>query len=313
MTQTPIASQRHVGTIGVDVFFVLSGFIVTRSALTPSGGGEFLRRRWERVAPAYWISSAPWMVVALIEGKAIWPALFTTLTFWPAGVSGWIWPFNGVGWTLSFEMLFYLAVAAVVGTGRRGLVVAAMLLAGCWYLQHLRVAPVFNFLGSPLIAEFLAGVTIAVWWRNLRPLAGAAALALGAAAIVLWTVLGCGWVHDAPTIVAGGLGWFRVLMFGLPAAALVWGALQHEDLFGGRWARPFVKLGDASYSLYLTHSAVLEAVAWCSTALHIAPLTAAGLGLALSVPVALLAYRFVEQPLLRFLRQPKKLVLAPAE
>jgi len=148
-----------------------------------------------------------------------------------------------VAWTLCYEALFYVAATFVLADRRwlypvLGLFVVAMALR-----QH---GAVFQFLGNPLILEFLFGVAIAYAPAFQHARWG---IPLGAALLV-----GAGFFDLAPfgnslEYLRGEEAFQRIVVFGLPAALIVWGAMQ----FKGResfWTRQ----GDASYALYLTHA-----------------------------------------------------------
>jgi peptidoglycan/LPS O-acetylase OafA/YrhL len=87
---------------------------------------------------------------------------------------------------------------------------------------------------------------------------------------------------------------WRLFICGAPAVALVWGALQFESVMGVRPWSPMVYLGDASYSVYLSHKLAI---------LLFQPLLPGWLVAVFCLPVGIAVYRFLEQPLLRFLRQ----------
>ena len=120
----PLLTFR-IGWIGVDLFFVISGFVITRSALAmwrsdPKG---FVRRYWahrlSRIVPLYVLTCALWIALFLPDFFDQTPTacewqigahLTFTHTFWPFTYSA----IDGVNWTLGIEMQFYLLVAALV-------------------------------------------------------------------------------------------------------------------------------------------------------------------------------------------------------
>src|SRR5437899_691534 len=99
----------NVGTFGVDVFFVLSGFIIAKTAVgkTP---GEFLWLRLTRVVPYYWLLTAAFLPFAGHAAGFTWGSLLATFTFYPElGL-----PVPAVAWTLFSEILFGLPAACLV-------------------------------------------------------------------------------------------------------------------------------------------------------------------------------------------------------
>jgi exopolysaccharide production protein ExoZ len=148
-----------------------------------------------------------------------------------------------VAWTLCYEALFYVAATFVLADRRWLYPVLGLFVAALALRQH---GAVFQFLGNPLILEFLFGVAIA-HAPAFQPARWG--IPLGATLLI-----GAGFFDLAPLgnsldYLRGEEAFQRVAVFGLPAALIVWGAMQ----FKGResvWTRQ----GDASYALYLTHA-----------------------------------------------------------
>lgn len=290
----PVVSE--IGSFGVDVFFVLSGFIIARTAVgkTP---GEFLRLRLTRVVPIYWLMTAAFLPFLVQAGKFTWTPLVSTLAFYPQLGE----PYLKVGWTLCFEMLFYFATAWTLYRPRLFAPLALAAFAVCWILRE-RVGGPFQFFGNPLILEFLAGVLIArVNYRSR--LVGAVAAAAAVASLTVVALKGIGAVNDLPHLLSGELALQRVVLMGAPAACLVFAALQIEVKRG-----PLSYLGDASYSLYLVHPVVVAAMMLLVPALPgdlFTPLV-----FALSVGASLAVYAYFERPLIAAFRR-RSFILKP--
>jgi exopolysaccharide production protein ExoZ len=297
---------RICGVFGVDVFFVLSGFIITRTAFGPEPmqPGAFAWRRFSRIAPLFWLMSVP-LILQQATGPGVdWEQLRVTATFWPAIGGRLVAPQLGVGWTLCYEMLFYAAATALLFVrGRRFSWVAALFAAywAIWVARSFIGWSPLAFLGNGMILEFLGGVMIArLQGDQLRPLAGALVLAFGLAA----------WLAAAPVV--DGWRWFdasigradqlRGMLYGVPATAIVWGAIQLEPLAKGAFAKPFVRLGDASYSIYLVHVLVLNMLDGRARVIGNGDLLVLA-DTGLSTLAGLAIYRMVERPLLHGLRR----------
>lgn len=233
--------DRGFGAAGVDLFFVISGFIMANVAKNRSAL-EFLRDRLWRIYPIWWIAVLPWIFM-VPRGPT---SIVSSLTLWPIYAGGYYVPVLKVGWTLSFELLFYLGMTLAILRGA-----AVPLLAyGLFLVAALATSsPLMHFAGSPMTLEFLMGVVIAGLPRRaalgLLVPAGIAMLALTSPAIgdVDSTL------HPLPAL-------WRALLWGCPAALVVWGALSLEPLFEGRVFDLPVAVGDASYSIYLFHPLV---------------------------------------------------------
>lgn len=244
----PVGLEGY-GAFGVDLFFVISGFIMA----TVAGGrsaGDFLRDRLWRIYPIWWIAVLPWLLM-LSPGLG---SVASSLSLWPIFADGFHVPVLTVGWTLSFELLFYLGMTVALGVGvRLPLLAYALCLVGA-----LMTSSAFlDFVGSPMALEFLAGVIVAKLPR--RSVFGTFVL-VGIALLIL-TSPTTGSARAA--LVAESAIW-RAVEWGVPAALIVWGAVSLAGVFDNRLFDPFVAMGDASYSIYLFHSLIAYGldIAW---------------------------------------------------
>lgn len=252
--------SRAVGAAGVDIFFVISGAIMYLTALARGTNAiVFVRRRFLRIAPIYYLVTLAWFAIApLVDVKtATTHSLLTTFTFWPAWGKLEV-PALAAGWTLCFEMLFYAGVGAVLWRPRLVWVLAAVI-AVAWIVRVLTQWSAVQFLGSPMILEFLFGVGLAAIWRRAKegsPWWFGAVLALSGAALVFAGALPLPMVSPLSTL-QGSVAVWRVIVWGVPSAMIVAGALALTPYLRGRWMAWPVFLGDASYAIYLTHYPVI--------------------------------------------------------
>lgn len=280
-----------MGRAGVDIFFVLSGVVIT---LTAPGltAAQFAWRRVRRIMPIYLVLCVPAFLIAAKTGFG-WREIVATLFLWPA-TDVLTEPLIPVAWTLCFEMLFY-AAAALVLLGRGWLYALLALYAIAFVLRPY--GPVFQFLGNPMIVEFLFGVVIArlPMWRP-----AAWGLPFGFAALALAGVL-----HIAPTggtmqFLSGEEGVQRVIVYGLPSALIVYGTMQIK-VQESVWTY----LGDASYTLYLVHTFAVSALLTLWMAVPLQSDVVVVLTMAASVALAWRVHELVEKPLLNAL--PRRL------
>jgi peptidoglycan/LPS O-acetylase OafA/YrhL len=107
---------------GVDLFFVISGFIMVASSeklfAAPKGNVTFLARRFARIIPLYWIFATLYIVLKFLAGSdghpfPNWPDIVASYAFWPSDTfgDGHPRPFYTLGWTLNYEMFFYILFA----------------------------------------------------------------------------------------------------------------------------------------------------------------------------------------------------------
>lgn len=265
-------SVTRLGAAGVDLFFVISGFIMATIA-KPSPGRFLFDRAW-RIFPLWLIAVTPWILINHSTG----PELISSLTLWPV-YKHFTPPALALGWSLSFELLFYAAIALAMMTRP---IVPLALFAATLLGKALTGWSIFNYLGNPMIFEFLAGVLIARLPRDSRfaiPLLAVSVIGFAIAPLAL---------YRADVAVDAAVSGWRALCWGFPAALLVYSALCSARLFNKRVFDPFVTLGDASYSIYLFHRSAI--------ALMTLPLP---IEFALSIGAGLAMWRLVERPLLR--------------
>ncbi len=294
-------SKFAIGAAGVDIFFVISGFIMATLVLAEDAQpSEFLARRLIRIAPLYWLATLAVLAVAWVKPGFFYNLdtsignLLLSLAFVPHSATGQLSaPTLWQGWTLEYEMFFYLlcAIALVLPLRRRlfWLCATLTLLVGVGFAtspEH----PVAKVFTGQLLLEFSGGVVLGAAWRAgamPRAWVGGAMLCLGVALFGL---------QQASIISGFGL---RVIDWGVPALLIVAGALSLEA--GGRvpqFAAGRIA-GDASYALYLTHGFVVSPFIWffptAPIELRILACTAGAMALSLAV------HLWLERPLNRML------------
>ena len=305
LTEDQIGFGAGAGEWGVDIFFVISGFIMYRAAIVSDvAPGRFLLNRVIRIVPLYWtltllVAGAAYLAPAVFSSTRFDPLhLLASLLFlpWPNPAYSGYWPVLIPGWTLNFEIFFYgiVAVALLLPARCRLLGASLIMCLAFIALSHARPTGPLSFYTNDIVLEFVFGLLIG-WIADRRkpgPFVGAALIIISVSA-VLW--------H-------GHLeGWPRSLAYGVPALLLVFGSLQFEA-----WARrhpvtPMRYLGDISYSLYLTHVIALPAVTalfskWAGPKLP-AIWAYPALALAASIAVAMVSYALMERPLTQRLRR----------
>ncbi len=296
------------GGSGVDIFFVISGFVMVVSTANRkpnlAAAKTFLLRRLERIAPMYWLVTTVKIALLVaapalaLNGLGGWHHVVSSFLFWPSlSAEHTFEPVVVVGWTLNFEMLFYLLFAGALAARWRPLIALAPLLAlvPLLYFVPLRwllLVPVpLGFYISSVLWEFLYGMALgaAVMWVRRLPWGWGAVLVFGGFAVLL--------LHAAPP-----MNYWRGLFWGLPALAIVAGAVSMEHRWGGRSPHWALEIGDASYSIYLVHTLTLPAIGMLLVRWrHGWP---GEIAVALAVTVLLsalcgeLVYRAVERPIL---------------
>ncbi len=310
----PFGQVFDFGFLGVDYFFVLSGFIILyahwKDIGRPERVGHFAWRRVRRVYPAYLLMAALTLGMLLANPELGYAELrepahiVLSLLLLPTETA----PAVLVAWSLQHEVLFYALFALLIW---RPAVGACAL--GAWFMASgtigLWMPFPLSFVAMPYHLHFLFGMLGAVLLVRTTLPFPRVLLGLGLAGIATLAVLS-GAVLDAGNVDARR-GVLLVPM-GLASLLVVLGSVEAERQ--GLIRLPAISglLGDASYALYLVHVPVI--VAGGKLAARVAPgAQPETLALALyaaSVGIALLFYRFAEQPMLRALA-PGRVSAAP--
>ena len=293
-----------VGASGVDLFFIISGFIMWSStAQRPGDVGGFWTARVIRIVPLYWIYTSLYLIWYAynneISAAFSYSEIIESLLFIPfrSSFDGSSLPILQAGWTLNNEALFYL----IFGLGLlvrwpawrfAGVCGVLVLLCLCRPFIDKSNAIAFHFT-SPLFLEFATGMAIAILVSSRRfripPWAGAA-LAL-AGAVCLWFA-----TSRLPTAP-------RTIIFGIPAALILLGMVVLEPALDGRRFPPLKLLGDASYSIYLSHVLVLSILTSALAGWGAITPAGAAVFIAIATGCGLLSYRLLERPLLDLMRR----------
>ncbi|WP_440657858.1 acyltransferase family protein [Ensifer adhaerens] len=289
-----------IGAAGVDVFFVISGFIMwVISERRPVSPLAFLRDRIQRIAPIYWLATAVMViggVVGLFPNLVLSNAhVLSSLLFIPmrSPSSGEIWPVLVQGWTLNYEMFFYavFALTLLLPRSRRLPAIAGSFSA----LVAIGFAvdsdnALFVTYTRPIILEFVAGMIVAELWLRGRVPGAMSGLMLFAGAFSGFAAVA---VLHLP---------FDEFILGPLAVMLVLGTLALEAQGWFRPSRLPMMLGDASYSIYLWHTFAISVVVKACGMMGIGLLTSALLAVIAGTALGVFAYLLIEKPLATRLR-----------
>jgi exopolysaccharide production protein ExoZ len=272
----------RLGGSGVDLFFIISGFTMVYSSQNMFGSAKsaytFITRRFIRIFPAYWAAT---IILILLLGLPDYLYLIRSLFLVTLPEL----PMLAPGWTLSFELCFYLIFAMFIflPMARAVFAIVSVLLLLVFVGQ---LVPSVGLYASPLVLEFGLGSLIGLaFCKGARVGKWPAMLLLLAGLVGLAASVSLGELADK--------SWLRQIWWGLPSAciviALVFGPeiklLQHNI---------FQELGDASYSIYVAHWIIVRGF---HSAPHHRPAT-----FLMSIFAGVGFYYVFEKPVLQFLR-----------
>ncbi len=297
---------RHASA-GVDLFFIISGFVMTTLAAgrytSPGAGLNFLMKRVWRVVPLYWLFTTT-VVVLMAVAPSIINSTYAEQSY---ALSYFLvphaqMPLLSVGWTLEHEAYFYLVFAAFLAIVperfvSHGLTAWAALigLASLWH--DTDATPVHILVTSPLTIEFIAGALIGLHWRRIPPPLAVPLLAAGVGMYVCAATL-------LPTTGLETLNeWHRVAIFGSCMLLVFTGLVSLEGF--DRLSVPawLTRLGDSSYSIYLSHMFVIAVVGrawawWVPVSGSVSHLIFVAATVLACCVVGNAVHRWVERPLL---------------
>jgi exopolysaccharide production protein ExoZ len=243
--------QLAFGSIGVDIFFALSGFVMIISTgklrLQSNAASVFLKRRIVRIVPMYWLFTG----LQVLRDRAVGQhhavkEVISSLLFVPCRFSQTpqivYFPICTVGWTLNYEAFFYICFALCLWMRKSVFwlvpVFAVLSIIGFHRPeQSIGALSIFNY----RLLLFIGGMVIAKLYakgRLLHPIAALFVSCLCAAMVFVW--------HDDTY-------WMHMIIWAPAALAVTYAFLSFEPLFSSHRAPLLQLLGDASYSIYLSH------------------------------------------------------------
>jgi exopolysaccharide production protein ExoZ len=322
LPETAITTALHdKGYSGVDLFFVISGFIMvyttSRNKVSASG---FLLNRTRRIVPLYYLTTFFVFLIAITVPSVFQStssdldALLKSLAFVPFEKSpGRIYPLYYLGWTLNYEMFFYLIFALSLSIWyEMRVVLCATMIVGLAIFGFYVDRPgnvILYFYSQPIMLDFAVGMIIAVFRDQIStamhriPVLPWLTLSLG----VVGLLTASSFLPSAPSLYAPPTNTF--LTFGLPAALIVMAAIGFGDVKarGQPW-QCFQQIGDASYSIYLTHFFVVAALIAFANHVQVSPTLRIMLALAaipLTAIVGIGFYRFFERPIISLITRSR--------
>jgi peptidoglycan/LPS O-acetylase OafA/YrhL len=310
------------GASGLDIFFVISGFIVSlvaaraadrKNASGPSAARHFLSRRITRIFPLYWILTIVVVLVRELGGhKIVWhsvswlPTLFLLPSpHYPLGM-----PLLSLGWSLVFEFYFYLVLAVFLFWTPRFVVrntsvfLCGMVAVGA-IIGFRR--PLLILWMNPMLLEFVFGCLIGLLFAGRRSAGISASMSgrwlavLGACLLAATIFTGYGAANYQGMVLNGLSSWLRVGVWGVPSAFLVGGVIFWAPAMRSFPARLLVFLGDASYSIYLCTIPARSVVEhFWRTFGRFGADNGVFFGALFCMAVGVVCYLLIERPLMRF-------------
>lgn len=306
-----LGSWATLGFAGVDLFFLISGFVmvwVTRAqqgqvGLVPS----FWAARALRIYPLWWLILSAIFVVWIIKPDWVFasdtstPDVLRSYLLWPAATL----PLHAVGWTLIHELWFYLVFGVLLMLPRRYLPAALVVWAGSVVAAALAMPtptiPELALIRHPLTLEFIGGAFIGLIATKRQLPYAKMMLQIGCLLLIVVAASN----HQNPTPLFEE-EWPRVALFGVPFALILWGWVGLEQI-GIKSPKPLQSIGNWSYALYLIHIPVFASVGRLGQSMSLAGPFGNIILLILAMTLMLVAsyvlHQFFERPVQAFSRR----------
>lgn len=295
------------GAWGVDLFFVISGFIMCY--VTEASGDHFFAKRIIRVVPLYWIGTFGVFAIALMAPRLLNNTtaspldLVRSLLFIPFMKGSEVHPVMFLGWTLNYEMLFYVMFAIAMKFSHRhraaicsGLICALVLIGGILKPESTPM----KFWTNSIILEFVLGIgCYQIWRASASPIVQKPGITSRFASVLL----GIAFLACLPVFRSLIHSDIRFLKYGIVAALGFHFTLR--GLSDKELPKPIVMLGDASYSLYLFHPYLIQLFVKISGVLLLPSAFSYLVALVIIIAcclVAVTSYFLIEKPLTSLLR-----------
>lgn len=304
-----VLATPNFGLFGVDIFFVISGFVMTLVTTKNTNPTAFFLHRLIRIVPLYWMLTTCLLVVIVFAPNLLssttlnFTNFLKSLFFIPYfKESHLIQPFLFVGWTLNYEMLFYLCITSGLMLSSRHYLLIAISALVLIYLTLGVLADnslLNGFFGNLKIFEFVLG-------------------------ILAFKIYRFGYLKNIPYLfglfISAGCLFFMIyaetkqikidsfFTYGIPSFFLLLSALSLELIMGS----PIVKtiatfVGDTSYAIYLSHAFVIEfirkVVIKHSDFLQHHMSVVIIVSLSASILVGYFLHRYLDQPLQHYLKR----------
>jgi exopolysaccharide production protein ExoZ len=297
-----VVELPHFMAFGIDIFFVISGFIMASVLLrNTETAGQFFKRRLVRIFPIYWMFA--FMVYARLahsQGSLLLNYLPSFLLL--PGLYPRFPLLLAVSWTLVFEMFFYYTLSVILLFTKRAVPAATVVLGIAAFIPGPPV------LTSPILLEFVAGMVVATAFYRLGGRRWGIFLLLAGTAIALYMQAHPeqAGAQGIDLVLASKAGVMRrVLTWGISATLIVAGMVFWSPSTQNPPARIAVAVGNSSYSAYLLSSIMIEFTCRVLIRLVRPSLAAEVVFQVLIVAIVLFAgwvsYQFLEWPMIRWL------------
>lgn len=287
-----------IGGSGVDLFFIISGYIMCVSTFGRSMNfSRFMLHRIRRIMPLYWLTTTAALIVFLYAPQVVntsggETSIWASYVLFPNGKRF----LNSNGWTLSYEFFYYLIFGIFLTKGTYKAIAGSSLILGILAIIGVLTDP-NAFLTNILYLEFIFGMSCFYFFNKRQlPFPG-----------ILLCLAGCLLLTAASALNIPDQELWRGFYWGIPMLLFFAGFLALEDRIRQNHSlvkKLFLGIGNSSYSLYLVHPFALSGAAMGLKHFGLTgnPFFFTAVLLTTAIITGHLVYLYVERPLTGWVR-----------
>ena len=261
-----INTSGKFGSFGIDIFFIISGFVMAIIATNGETAKSFAINRISRIVPLYWLITSFVLILAATKPELLDQTTVNSINYLKSlffipyfRENGQLHPMLGVGWTLNYEMFFYLCVwLTILITNKYSVWRTSTLILMIYFpLGKFVENKLLNeFFGNKMIIEFIFGMIVFVIYEKdyLRKVSNKIMLIVAVVFYVFMSVVEVIATQNAMEI-------NKFLLYGIPAFVLVVAFVHLEEIIPiNKFTKILVDAGNASYATYLSHIFIVKLV-----------------------------------------------------
>jgi len=301
-----------IGNIGVDIFFIISGFImvtVTKNYFKDRNKFyKFIYLRFTRIYPLYWFYTILLLPILFIKPEWVNSSqngnvnILSSILLFPTETL----PLVMVGWSLIHEIYFYIIFGLfLLLIDKSKLIKYTFIWLLLIIISNILIdynLPLIKLIINPLTVEFIAGILLGIYFLKYNHKISFSKTLLF---ISFLSLLFISYLHESVEI----QGWSRIMIYGVPSFLIVLFSIEVEKQ-GFVFHKYLILIGDASYSIYLSHLLTLNVVAKVFNIFlfenYIFELLMVTTMLTVALAWGLISYRYIETPIINFTKKVYK-------
>ena len=302
------------GTFGLDIFFVISGFVMAKLISNNTRPKKFIIDRISRIIPLYWLLTTLLILITIFFPKLLNTNTFNFIYYLKSiffipyyNHNNYLQPLIIVGWTLNYEIFFYFCIffSIIINKKKYYLIVLFFFIFFNTIIKNFYIENIYEliiFFSNPIIFEFFFGIIAFYLYKFNRN------LIIKPYKIVILSVISYGFMAYYETNNTILNDYLRLFFYGIPSFTLVLSLCFLEKCFikNSILTKKIIDIGNASYSIYLTHLFVLgfvNLVNYKLNIINVSTFTGSLLIIFLCIIIGKLTYDFIDKPISNYTKK----------